>query len=68
MIIHGELPFETLTEVPGVLKMEKTVEGVRLQIADEHVSQHILEHIYAKGFIRTFSLEEPSLNDIFIEK
>ncbi|TRY22263.1 DUF4162 domain-containing protein, partial [Geobacillus sp. LEMMJ02] len=46
----------------------KTVEGVRLQIADESVSQRILEHIYAKGFIRTFSLEEPSLNDIFIEK
>lgn len=68
VIIHGELPFETLTHIPGVIKMEKTVEGVRLQIADESVSQHILEHIYSKGFIRTFSLEEPSLNDIFIEK
>jgi ABC-2 type transport system ATP-binding protein len=39
-----------------------------LQIENEDVSQKILSHIANKGFIRKFALEEPSLNDIFIEK
>ena len=45
-----------------------TTEGVRLQIADEQTAQEILNEIVGKGFVRKFALEEPSLNDIFIEK
>lgn len=39
-----------------------------MQILDESVSQTILQAIVSKGFISHFALEEPSLNDIFIEK
>jgi ABC-2 type transport system ATP-binding protein len=39
-----------------------------LQIVGEYVAEKILQDIVGKGFIRRFILEEPSLNDIFIEK
>jgi ABC-2 type transport system ATP-binding protein len=68
IIIHADFPLEELRTFPGVLKSETTAEGIRLQIENEQVSQKILAHISQKGFIRKFSLEEPSLNDIFIEK
>lgn len=52
----------------GVLKYKQTAEGVRLQVEGEEVADRILKEIVGKGFIRKFELEEPSLNDIFIEK
>ncbi len=57
-----------LGSISGVLKVKKTAQGYVLQVKDEAVSQHILQNIVSKGFISRFSLEEPSLNDIFIEK
>jgi ABC-2 type transport system ATP-binding protein len=68
IIIHADMPLDELAEFPGVVKMKRTTEGVHLQIENEDVSQKILSHIANKGFIRKFALEEPSLNDIFIEK
>ncbi|SFA45313.1 ABC-2 type transport system ATP-binding protein [Parageobacillus thermantarcticus] len=68
VIIHADMPLDELAEFPGVVKMKRTAEGVHLQIESEGVSQKILSHIANKGFIRKFALEEPSLNDIFIEK
>ncbi|NWN94810.1 MAG: DUF4162 domain-containing protein, partial [Bacillus sp. (in: Bacteria)] len=42
--------------------------GAELQIDRMEAAQKILNEINGKGFIRKFALEEPSLNDIFIEK
>lgn len=52
----------------GVLKSKVTAQGIHLQIEGEMVAEQILKEIVGKGFIRKFELEEPSLNDIFIEK
>jgi ABC-2 type transport system ATP-binding protein len=68
IIIHADFPLDELRHFPGVMKAKQTAEGIHLQVEDEDVSQHILAHIADKGFIRKFALEEPSLNDIFIEK
>ena len=57
-----------MDRISGVLKVKKTAQGYVLQVKDEAVSQQILQYIVDKGFISRFSLEEPSLNDIFIEK
>ncbi|MCI4139467.1 DUF4162 domain-containing protein, partial [Bacillus vallismortis] len=46
----------------------ETAGGVKLQIANEDMSQEIFATLQGKGFIRKFELEEPSLLDIFIEK
>jgi len=68
LTIHADFPLDDLKHFEGVTKIKATAEGVQLQIANEHVSQKILAYISTKGFIRRFALEEPSLNDIFIEK
>ncbi|MGD7010218.1 ABC transporter ATP-binding protein [Metabacillus sp. 84] len=68
VIIHADFDLSYLSELPGVVKAKKISEGIRLQVTGEEVSQDILLAIQNKGFIRRFELEEPSLNDIFIEK
>ena len=68
LVIHGDLDFHFLENYFGVVQAKYTPEGVRLQISDESVAEKILTEIVGKGFIRKFELEEPSLNDIFIEK
>ncbi|MEC2160693.1 ABC transporter ATP-binding protein [Virgibacillus halodenitrificans] len=68
LIIHAEFPVEFLAEFPGVLHYKKVMEGCELQIEQEAASQEIFQALQGKGFVRKFEIEEPSLNDIFIEK
>ncbi|TDL35400.1 ABC transporter ATP-binding protein [Jeotgalibacillus sp. S-D1] len=68
LLIDADFDLTYLHSFPDVVKMKKRMDGVELQIKNEEVSQAILREISGKGFIRQFSLEEPSLNDIFIEK
>ncbi|MBT2638999.1 ABC transporter ATP-binding protein [Bacillus sp. ISL-39] len=68
LVIHADFDTSFLKEHPGVAKAKMTAEGIHLQISGEQVAEDILKDIVGKGFIRKFVLEEPSLNDIFIEK
>ncbi|MBM4764155.1 ABC transporter ATP-binding protein [Bacillus sp. B15-48] len=68
LVIHGDFDLRFLEDYHGVTKAKFTPEGVHLQITGEHIAESILKEIVGKGFIRKFVLEEPSLNDIFIEK
>lgn len=68
LLIHADFDLEDLKNYPGVTSGKLTAEGIRLQIKSEAVASDILKGIIDKGFISKFELEEPSLNDIFIEK
>jgi len=68
LLIHADFPLDFLKAIPGVVKLKGTMEGAELQIEGEEAAERILKEIVGKGFIRKFSLEEPSLNDIFIER
>ncbi|MGG3563555.1 ABC transporter ATP-binding protein [Neobacillus rhizosphaerae] len=68
LVIHADFPLDSLKHFPGVVKSKLTTEGIQLQIEGEDIAERILKEIVGNGFIRRFSLEEPSLNDIFIEK
>ena len=68
LIIHTEATLDEIRNMQGVVQMKKIAQGYVIQINDEEVSQEILKAIANKGFISKFVLEEPSLNDIFIEK
>ena len=68
LIIHGDMPLTFLRDYQGVVHYRKVTAGCELQIENEEVSQGIFAALQGKGFIRKFDLEEPSLNDIFIEK
>ena len=68
LVIHSDFDMQFLAEVEGVTKLRPTSEGVRLQIAEESVAETIQKLVFAKGFVRKFELEEPTLHDIFVEK
>src|SRR5690625_5172612 len=68
LIIHADITLEFLKNNSGVVHYKPLTEGCELQIESEEISQKVLGHIQGKGFIRKFEMEEPSLNDIFIEK
>lgn len=66
--IKADFDTSFLETVSGVTKYKSFTDGCRLQVESEGVAQKIFEQLYGKGFVRTFELEEPTLNDIFIEK
>jgi ABC-2 type transport system ATP-binding protein len=66
--IHADTSLEFLKDFPGVVQYRRISDGCELQIENENVSQEIFQALQDVGFIRRFELEEPSLNDIFIEK
>lgn len=68
LIIHADFPLDFLRDFPGVVRLQPTAEGAHLQITGEEAAKSILKEIVAKGTVRKFAIEEPSLNDIFIEK
>jgi len=68
LVVHADFNVSFLKDIPGVVKSKVTMEGIHLQIEGEHVAEKIFNELVGKGFVRKFALEEPSLNDIFIEK
>ncbi|WP_101843403.1 ABC transporter ATP-binding protein [Halobacillus sp. Marseille-P3879] len=66
--VSADFDLDYLKEIPGVTKFKRYGDSCELQVENEKVSQVIFKEITGKGFVRTFDLEEPSLNDIFIEK
>ncbi len=68
LVIHADFALDEILRFPGVTHGRRTAEGIVLQINEEAVAGKILKSIVDKGFISRFELEEPSLNDIFIEK
>ncbi|WP_026905655.1 ABC transporter ATP-binding protein [Paucisalibacillus globulus] len=68
LLIHADMPLDFLKTFEGVTKFKQTMNGCILQISNENISQEIFHELQGKGFVRKFELEEPSLNDIFIEK
>ncbi|QTM98607.1 ATP-binding cassette domain-containing protein [Sediminibacillus dalangtanensis] len=68
LFIHADFDLAFLKDLAGVVHYKATTEGCELQINDEAVSQEVLTALHDRGFVRKFALEEPSLNDIFIEK
>lgn len=68
LLIHADESLAFLEEMDGVTHYKEIIGGCALQIQNEAVSQTIFEQLQGRGFIRKFELEEPTLNDIFIEK
>ncbi|MRX71474.1 ATP-binding cassette domain-containing protein [Bacillus lacus] len=68
VLVHADFPLTFLKDAEGVTKYQETSEGAVLQISSEEASQTIFNSLQGRGFVRKFVLEEPSLNDIFIEK
>lgn len=68
VIVQADFDLQFLEHIPGITKMKRVSDRIELQVENEEVSQRIFQELGQKGFVRQFALEEPSLNDIFIEK
>jgi ABC-2 type transport system ATP-binding protein len=66
--INADMDLAELKSFSGVTKFKGTTEGILLQVESEKAAEEIFHYAAQKGFLRKFELEDPSLNDIFIEK
>ncbi|MGA9288949.1 MAG: ABC transporter ATP-binding protein [Anaerobacillus sp.] len=68
ILIDVDFDLSFLEKVDGVHRIKQGMNQSIVQIENEQVSQFVLQELISRGFVRRFELEEPSLNDIFIEK
>ncbi len=68
LVIHAEADLSYLKEHPGVVTYKQLNNGCELQIESEAVSETIFASLSSEQKIRKFELNEPTLNDIFIDK
>ncbi|WP_347552378.1 ABC transporter ATP-binding protein [Pseudalkalibacillus hwajinpoensis] len=68
ILIDADFNLTFLEQLSGVHHVKEGMNFTTVQIENEQVSQDILYQLIQRGFVRRFELEEPSLNDIFIEK
>lgn len=66
--IHSDYDLSQLDSISGVTSVQKAVEGAVYQVESEHIAEALLKAALKSGPIRHFAIEEPSLQDIFIEK
>lgn len=66
--IHSDHDLSSLGSVAGVSAVHKAIEGAVYQVETEEVANILLTEALKSGPIRHFAIEEPSLQDIFIEK
>ncbi len=66
--IHSDYDLSPLDSIAGVTSTHKSIEGAVYQIESEQVANELLTAALKSGPIRHFAIEEPSLQDIFIEK
>ncbi|QQK79502.1 ABC transporter ATP-binding protein [Salicibibacter cibi] len=66
--IRADFSLSFLGDVDGVLQMTVGAEETMLAIRDETVAKDIFSRLQDYGYVRHFSVQEPTLHDIFIEK
>ena len=68
LVIEGNEDFSLLKGLEGVSDFKYTKQGVTFTVQSRSVAQTIFTRLKEYNRITKFSLEEPSLNDIFIAK
>lgn len=66
--INSDNDLSKLDSISGVTSVSRTIEGALYQVESEHIANKLLTVALESGPIRHFAIEEPSLQDIFIEK
>ncbi|MGB3260468.1 ABC transporter ATP-binding protein [Paenisporosarcina sp.] len=66
--LKADFDLSFLSQIEGVDSFKPSIEGGLFQISEESTAHALLRAALTKGEIRHFAIEEPSLQDIFIEK
>lgn len=68
LVIHADFPLDDLKEFSQVVSYKEIARGCELQITSKEAAEEIFNSLHQRGFVQKFVIEEPTLNDIFIEK
>lgn len=68
IMIEGDVDINKIKEIPGVINIEKTGLSYEVKIDNLAVSKEVFKVVSKSKDILKFSVEEPSLNEIFIAK
>ena len=66
--IIGDVKKEELLKIDGVLKVEKTGVEYVVSIEEKKYVKNVFDYVKRQNNIEKFIVEEPTLNEIFIEK
>ena len=68
ILIKGDVTKEEIEKIEGVVEVIEKADELEVKIANMDVSEKVFHKISKKKDITKFVVEEPSLNEIFIEK
>lgn len=68
IIVEGNVTKKELEKIDGVLKVIKTANSYEITIREQKYSKNVFAYIKTKDSITKYMLEEPSLEEIFVEK
>lgn len=66
--IQGDVSKNELETIPGVLEVTENPEELIVKIKDESVIDLVFQQVKKKKHITKFSVEDPTLNEIFLSK
>ena len=68
ILVEGNVIKKELEKIEGVLKVIKTVNLYEITIKEQKYNKNVFDYIKTKENITKYTLEEPSLEEIFVEK
>ena len=68
IFIKGNIDKAKIMKIKGVLEISEDQEQYNVKVVDESIVDMVFKEISKSGHITKFAVEEPSLNEIFIEK
>ena len=68
IVINGDVAVADLKDIKGVLEVKEEANDIVVKIASKEVVPAVFKVVSKKKNITKFVVEEPSLNEIFIEK
>ena len=68
IVIHGDINQKEIEKIDGVINVEKTANEYIVKIEDDTKIDNVFKYVSKCKNITKFVVEEPTLNEIFIEK
>lgn len=68
IIIKGEVDIKEIKKIKGVLSVQERANDILVKIENKEVIDDVFNYIKKQKIITKFTVEEPSLNEIFVAK
>lgn len=68
ILIKGDVSIEELQKINGVIAVNEGISEITVKIENKNVIENIFNYIKKQKLITKFTVEEPSLNEIFVAK